>query len=122
MIDFNYHGAYLKEVKLLDKKYPALNRGIEANRKLLVEQFEPIKPESVIAPSKIHRLHAGEGDTWAIWKLEIQVNGLRPGEWPRCWVLVSGDQVYYLHIATHQDNYDNKKSDRIALDRAGEYI
>ncbi len=52
----------------------------------------------------------------------MNVRGLRPSQWPRVWFLLLGDAIYFLHIATHQDNYDNKESDKVAKERAGDFL
>lgn len=116
------HDGFVKELKKICGKYPQVKDGIARVKKLLAVQFDPTKPDAVIAPGKIHRVR---GDiTWEVWKVEVLLpkSGLRPNQWPRMWFAVSGETITLLAVVTHMDNYDNNDIDRLALARLSDIL
>jgi hypothetical protein len=116
------HNSFAKELKKICGKYPQAQDGVARIKKLLAAQFDPLQPQDVIAPGKIHRVR---GDaTWELWKVEVLLpkSGLRPNQWPRMWFVVSGESITLLAIVTHMDNYDNNEIDRLALGRLSDIM
>ncbi len=112
------HDGFDKDIKKLAKDYRQLDHSITATKRLLEIQFHPTQPQEVIGPGKIHRIT--QNHTWAIWKLEVAVKGLRPSQWPRFWFAVRGNTVTFLVANTHINNYDNNTCDRLAAERFSE--
>lgn len=114
------HDSFDAEYKKLLKKHRQLADGLKKAQKLLEAQFDPINPQAVIGPGKLHRVSANH--TWEIWKIEVALigSGLRPNQWPRMWFAVSGDTFTLLTIAVHSQNYDNNAQDALAIERYSE--
>lgn len=111
------HDTFDKELKKFKKSHPEIDAGIKASKRLLETQFHPTDPRAVIGPNKIHRVTSNQ--TWEIWKLDVVLvkSGLRPNQWPRLWLAISGDTITFLLINSHIRNYDNNTCDRLALER-----
>lgn len=109
------------ELKKLVKKYSDLERGLKATEKLLVKHFDPVDPKE-IPPGKIHRVHCFEDPLWTMWKVKVVVNNLKPGHWPRIWIIVRGTFIIFLMIASHAKNYDDNRIEKTALDLASNYL
>ena len=109
------HDAFDKDIKELLKKYPSFNEGLVKSKRLFEVQFDPVCPVAVIGPGKLHRVT--QNQTWTIWKHEVIVKGLRPGQWPRVWFAVSGSTITFLLANTHINNYDTNDCDQLALSR-----
>ena len=116
------HDSFAKELKKICGKYPQVKDGVARVKKLLAVQFNPLRPEEVIAPGKIHRVHSN--NIWELWKVEVLVpkSGLKSNQWPRMWFSVSGETITLLAIATHMNNYDNNEVDRLAVKRLSDII
>ena len=116
------HDSFAKELKKICGKHPQVEDGVARVKKLLAVQFNPLRPEEVIAPGKIHRVHGN--NIWELWKVEVLVpkSGLKPNQWPRMWFSVSGETITFLAIATHIRNYDNNEVDRLAIKRLSDII
>ncbi|MDK2898971.1 MAG: hypothetical protein PWQ10_158 [Patescibacteria group bacterium] len=114
------HNAFSKEFKHFCKKQKPALAGFNAIKKLLAKQFDPINPDDIIAPGKIHRVY--QSQTWEIWKVEAIVQGLKPNQWPRIWFAVNGDEITFLTIGSHTENYDNNAKDRIAIERVTDLL
>ncbi|MCL2085820.1 hypothetical protein FWH09_02720 [Candidatus Saccharibacteria bacterium] len=114
------HNSFDSEFAKIAKKMRTLEDSFGKAKKLLEVQFDPVCPQQVIAPAKIHRIHAD--DIWTLWKLEMVVMscGLRPSQYPRVWLVVSGNTVTFLAICSHMKNYDDNEINRIALERFSE--
>lgn len=121
-MNFLQHDDFVKELSKLVKKHRNLDAGMKAVERLLQRQFDPLKPEEVIAPGKIHRVT--QNAIWALWKIEVALpgSGLKPNQWPRMWFAVSGDRVVYLCIVVHMQNYDNNEVDKIAQARTSDFF
>ena len=112
------HNGFDTELKRLAKKIHNLDNGLTKAKKLLEKQFHPSDPVQVIAPAKIH--HIQTKDLRILWKLEMQVENLRPSQFPRVWFVISGDTITFLAIRSHIQNYDDNEINRLALDRFSE--
>lgn len=112
------HDGFDKDIKKLGKKYPSIHTSITQTQRLLSVQFNPTDPKEIIGPGKLHRVT--ENQTWAIWKYEVAVKGLRPNQWPRFWFAVSGKTITFLVANSHVNNYDNNECDRLSIDRFSE--
>jgi hypothetical protein len=119
---FFRHDQFDSELKKLAKKYESMEIGLDAVERLLLKQFDPLNPEEVIAPGKIHRIQ--QNTIWSLWKVEVTVpgSGLRPSQWPRMWFAVSGDKIVLLCIVGHMQNYDTNTVDKTAIARASDYF
>lgn len=118
MIEFLYHDAIKREIAALERRFSKLqSEGFARFELLCQKQFNPIRPQQVIGPGKLHRV--SQNDVWALWKVEMVVpgSGLRPNQYPRVWFGIKGNVVVFLCVGTHIDNYDNNEMDRIALSR-----
>lgn len=125
-MQFQEHDSYQKELRSICKKQKqlsvAINNGLTKVKKLLAIQFDPLDPQVVIPPGKLHRVSGFQ--TWELWKVEVVLLGttLRPNQWPRMWFAISGDKVVFLCIVAHMQNYDNNTVDNTATDRASDYF
>jgi hypothetical protein len=117
MIEFIYHDGTKKEIAAVERRFPHLREGLTAFERLCEWQFNPTNPRQVIAPAKLHRLT--QNNVWTMWKVELVVpkSGLRPNQYPRLWFAVKGAIIALLCLATHIDNYDDEKMNRLALSR-----
>ncbi len=99
-----------------------LSNGFSAFEKLCEFQFNPTKPQQVIAPAKLHRIT--QNGIWTMWKVELVVPnaGLRPNQYPRVWFAVKGSVIVFLCMGTHIDNYDNEKLGSIAMSRVTDFF
>lgn len=118
---FLEHSQFNRELKAL-RKYRTIYDGLESVKRLLEKQFDPARPEEVIAPGKIHRIH--QDGIWALWKIEVAIpnSGLKPNQWPRMWFVVSGDKIALLAIGAHPQGYDNNAVDKMAMGRVSDYF
>lgn len=118
MIEFLYHDAIKKEIAALKRRFSKLeSEGFKRFELLCLKQFNPIRPQQVIGPGKLHRI--SQNDIWTLWKVEMIVPGcgLRPNQYPRVWFGVKGSVIVFLCVGSHVDNYDNNEMDRLALSR-----
>lgn len=117
MIEFFYHDGMQKEIAAIERRFHHLREGLTAFERLCEVQFNPTSPRQVIAPAKLHRLT--QNNIWTMWKVELVVpkSGLRPNQYPRLWFAVKGATIALLCLATHIDNYDDEKMNRLALSR-----
>lgn len=112
MLNFFFHPKFEKEADELKRRFNAFDESFAAFKRICAVQFDPINPVQVIASGKIHRLKTLYAST--IWKVEIAVKNLRSNQSPRLWFAVKGENVAFLCIKSHSDNYDNNEIDRIA--------
>ena len=115
MLDFICHSSFEKEATKLKRRFLSLDKGLLSFQRLCEVQFNPINPQQVIAPAKLHRVT--QNDLWSIWKIELVVPGVRPNQFPRMWFAVRGSNIAFLCIATHIDNYDDNQMVKLASER-----
>ena len=117
MIQFLYHDSIKKEIAALERRFRTLRDGFAIFERLCEKQFNPINPQQVIVPGKLHRIT--QNDIWTLWKTELIIphSGLRPNQWPRMWFVVKGSIIAFLCVYTHVDNYKDEDMNRIALSR-----
>ena len=122
MIKFLYHDALQKEIAALERRFRTIREGLSIFERLCEKQFNPINPQQVIAPAKLHRVT--QNDIWTLWKIELVIpnSGLRPNQWPRMWFVVKGEIIVFLCVSSHIDNYNDKKMDQLALSRVGDFF
>lgn len=120
MIEFLWHDNFSKEFVLLKKRFPTIEDGLNKFKNLCEVHFNPVNPEQVISPGKLHRLN--QNDSWVLWKVELLIpnSGLRPNQWPRMWFVVKGGFIGFLTISSHVDNYDDGEMSEIALNRVSD--
>lgn len=70
--------------------------------RLIDTQFCPREPANPIS-SKLKRITTNPH--YSVWKINVAVSGLRPGQWPRFWFGVVDDRelIVPLDIAMHKD-------------------
>lgn len=117
MIDFIYHPKLESEIAALERRFSNLKEGLQSFQRLCEVQFHPANPQRIIAPAKLHRIT--QNDIWELWKVELVIpkSGLRPNQFPRLWFCVQGAKIGFLCIATHIDNYNDKKINSRAVER-----
>lgn len=117
MIQFFYHDGIQKEIAVLERRFRTIRDGFSAFERLSEKQFDPLSPQQVIAPAKLHRIT--QNDVWTLWKVELVLpnSGLRPNQWPRMWFGVKGANIAFLYLASHVDNYKDLDMDQLALSR-----
>ncbi len=118
MIEFLYHDTMKREIAALERRFSKLrSEGFKSFELLCQKQFNPIRPQQVIGPGKLHRI--SQNDIWTLWKVEMVVphSGLRPNQYPRVWFGVKGSIIVFLCIGTHIDNYKDNEMDQKAFDR-----
>ena len=122
MIKFLYHDALQKEIAALERRFRTIREGLSIFERLCEKQFNPINPQQVVAPAKLHRVT--QNDIWTLWKIELVIpnSGLRPNQWPRMWFVVKGEIIVFLCVSSHIDNYNDKKMDQLALSRVGDFF
>ena len=115
MIDFLYHDGVEKEIATFHRRFSNIKKGFSSFERLCEVQFNPISPQQIVAPAKLHRIT--QNDNWAIWKIELVVadSNLRPNQYPRVWFVVKGATIAFLCMATHIDNYSDDKMNKLAL-------
>ena len=120
MIEFFYHDSVQKEIAKFEGRFRAIRESLAIFERLCNTQFNPTKPQQVIAPAKLHRVI--QNDIWTLWKIELVVPnaGLRPNQYPRMWFVVKGASIAILCLSTHIDNYDDEKINRVALSRVSD--
>ncbi|HEY4478551.1 MAG TPA: hypothetical protein VI775_01785 [Candidatus Paceibacterota bacterium] len=117
MIEFFYHDGIQKEIAIFERKFRTIREAVVIFERLCNTQFNPTKPQQVIAPAKLHRII--QNDIWTLWKIELIVpnSELRPNQYPRMWFVVKGASIAVLCMATHIGNYDDEKMNKVALSR-----
>ena len=117
MIDFIYHPKLEREIAVLERRFHNLREALKSFERLCEVQFNPIKPQIVIAPAKLHRI--SQNNIWTLWKIELIIpkSGLRPNQFPRLWFCVRGEKIGFLCIVTHMDNYKDNDMNAIAKER-----
>jgi len=117
MIRFLYHDGIQKEIAVLERRFRTVRDGLVVFERLCEKQFNPIDPQQVIAPAKLHRVLQTE--VLVLWKIELVLpnSGLRPNQWPRLWFGIRGDVIVFLCLSSHVDNYDEEKMNRLAQSR-----
>lgn len=120
-MNWQLHNNFQSEYKKLAKKHRALDAAFKALQKLLAVQFDPVSPNAVISPGKIHHINT-DNSGCELWKVEMITKGLRPNQWPRVWFSVSGATITFLAIASHTSNYDTNTIDDIAKSRLEEIL
>ena len=122
MIEFIYHDGIKNEIATAKKRYSTVSDGFSAFERMCEVQFNPTKPQQVIAPAKLHRIT--QNDIWTMWKIELVVPnaGLRPNQYPRVWFAVKGEVIVFLCMGTHIDNYDDEKMNKIAMSRVTDFF
>ena len=117
-MEFIYHDGIQREIAALTRRFHKITDDFKTFERLCEVQFHPERPRAVIAPAKLHRITQNE--VWTLWKIELVLrnSGLRPNQYPRMWFAVKGSIVGLLCIASHIDNYDDIKMDKLALSRA----
>lgn len=118
MIEFIYHESLMKDIAALERRYRNLRHGLEIFERLCAVQFEPVNPQQVIAPAKLHRI--SQNELWTVWKIELMIpgSGLRPNQMPRMWFAVRGAIIAFLCLGAHADNYQDNEMERLARKRA----
>ena len=91
-----------KARKRLRKNYPTFDFEMERMIRLLDIQFCP-KESAEPVSSKLK--HITTNELYSVWKINVAVSGLRPGQWPRFWFGVVDDHelIVPLDIAMHKD-------------------
>lgn len=122
MIQFLYHDGIKKEIASLEKRFRTIRDGISALERLCEVQFNPINPQQIIAPAKLHRVT--ENNIGTLWKIELVIpkSGLRPNQWPRIWFVVKGTIIVFLCVASHVDNYTDDQMNNLALSRISDFF
>jgi hypothetical protein len=122
MIQFLYHDGVQKEIIAIEQRFRTIRDGLSSFERLCEVQFNPTNPQQIIAPAKLHRIT--QNDIWTLWKIELVVpnSGLRPNQWPRMWFVVKGAIIAFLCVASHIDNYNDEKMNRLALSRASDFF
>jgi hypothetical protein len=110
------HNSFTSEFKTLAKKHRTLEADYPMAKKLLEAQFDPAEKSNPIDPGKIHRL-SKLGEERYLWKFEVFVRGLKPGQWPRMWFAVVDDIIMPLVLLSHSQKYDNNATDNLAFKR-----
>ncbi len=114
MLDFIFHPSFEREAAKLKRRF-SLDQGLQSFQRLCEVQFNPISPQQVIAPAKLHRVT--QNDLWSAWKIELVVPGLRPNQFPRVWFAVKGSNIAFLCIASHVDHYSDNEMNQLASAR-----
>lgn len=119
-VEFLRHDGVEKEIVALERRFRTIRDGLARFELLCRKQFDPVSPQQVIAPAKLHRVH--QNDLWSLWKAELVIprSGLRPNQWPRLWFGVKGAIIVFLCIGSHVDNYRDVEMDKRALSRLGD--
>jgi hypothetical protein len=120
MIEFFYHDGIQKEIATFEGQFRTIREALAIFERLCNTQFNPTKPQQVIAPAKLHRVT--QNDIWTLWKIELVLpnSGLRPNQYPRMWFVVNGASIAVLCLATHINNYSDEKVNRLALSRVSD--
>ncbi|MDR2703901.1 MAG: hypothetical protein LBB58_06120 [Cellulomonadaceae bacterium] len=112
------HRQFDSEFKTLAKRHNGLEIGFDNAKRLLAIQFDQDRPQTVIAPGKLHRVHS-DAD-FEMWKLEMAVRNLRPNQFPRIWFAQQTRLIAFLSIRSHVDNYDDSAVRQEAIARFAE--
>jgi hypothetical protein len=112
MLNFFSHTKFEKETAEFVRRFVDFSESFEAFKRICQVHFDPISPRQVIAPAKLHRLKIL--DSCIIWKVEVAVRNLRSNQSPRIWFAVKGENLAFLCLKTHIDNYDTNETDRMA--------
>lgn len=115
------HETFRKDFKKVAKKQRGLDDGFLRIKKLLEKQFNPESPMQVIAPGKIHHITTKDSG-WALWKVEVMVENVKPNLCPRIWFVINGETITFLALNYHGSNYDDNAIERDAISRFGDVI
>ena len=101
--------------KAITKKHRTFEKDFSQAYTLLNQQLCPKKAERPLTPKHLVRIHQSDG--FEIWKFQVMVRGLRPGQWPRLWVGVASAEgiLVPLALGMHGDNYRDNDMEEIAI-------
>ena len=111
MLSFLSHPSFDKDADGMNRRFSFFD-GLHSFKKICEVHFNPVSPRQVIAPGKLHKVKCY--GSYIVWKVEIAVKGLKSNQFPRVWFAVRGSVVVFLCLATHIDNYNDNKMDKIA--------
>ena len=120
MIKFFYHDSIQNEIDSFEKRFSNIRDAFSIFERLCNIQFDPIQPQQVIAPAKLHRII--QNNIWTLWKIELVLpnSGLRTNQYPRVWFAVKGEMIAILCMATHMDKYNDEKQNMLAVSRVSD--
>jgi hypothetical protein len=118
MLEFLNHPEFDRETADIIRRFRTFNDGFDSFKLICERQFDPVNPQFVIPPGKIH--HRKKTELFSIWKIELVLpnSGLRPNQFPRVWFAVQGIKIAFLCVGTHMDNYSDNEMDTVAESRA----
>ena len=101
MLEFLNHSEFDKETVDISRRFRTFNNGLESFKLICEKQFDPINPQLVIPPGKIH--HRKKTELFSMWKIELVLpnSGLRPNQFPRVWFAVQGIKIAFLCVGGH---------------------
>lgn len=105
MLNFFSHPKFEKEAERAKQRSTYFDEALISFEKLCQVQFNTENPRMVIAPGKLHKLF--DGAVYSIWKIELAVKGTKSNQSPRIWFAIHGNEIVYLCIAMHSDNYND---------------
>lgn len=113
-----YCSAEFKEIK---KKHRSFEGDLEKALTLVNQQLCPKKTGRPLTSKHLNHLHDGEG--FQVWKFQVMVQGLRPGQWPRVWLGVTHEfeLIVPLVLDMHGNNYDDSTHQREAIRTMGTF-
>lgn len=118
-ICFSSHPGFGKEFSKFERKAPLAKLALKHLKKLLSVQFHPKTPTIVISKQNLRRVDKiGEGTH--VYKVFMAVRGLRRFQRPRIYFWLETNNICFLCMGTHMDNYDDAQLKKKAKKRIKE--
>lgn len=115
VLDFNFHPAFKTKIVKFCSKYHD-KKALERLMRLIEAHFEPSVP--FVFSDKILRRIEGTGQL--VYKVNMVVTGLKPGQFPRVCFWKRQNQIYFLSFGTHLENYKDANLRREIIQRLKE--
>ena len=117
-VNFYSHPNFDREAKDFTGKHRTFPEALKSLRSILGKQFDPVEPILCITPNHLHNITSLA--EYALWKVTCVVpdSGLRRSQMPRVYFALRASSIYFLHMCTHVENYDDAEAVRVAKDRA----
>lgn len=118
-ICFSSHPSFDKEFSKFERKVPLAKLALKHLEKLLSVQFHLRTPQVVISKQNLRRVDKiGRGVY--VYKVFMAVRGLRRFQRPRIYFWLETNNICFLCMGTHIDNYNDAKLKKVAKKRIKE--
>jgi len=106
-VSFLEHDSFTREIEKFHKKYNS-EASFRYLKKLLELHFHPVNCQITLTPKVLRRVDR-LGANIEVYKVTMNVKGLRQGQCPRVCFRHVGNMIVFLCFGTHIDNYKDSE-------------